>query len=104
MECMEGGELFDRIVEKKQFTEVDAAKAVNQMLLAVNYLHSNGCTHRDIKLENFLYTRVDSDHLKLIDFGFAKFCDPTMTMHNGCGTLSYIAPEVIKGRYTYKAD
>eukprot|EP00971_Amphidinium_carterae_P123908 2454122-Amphidinium_carterae.1 len=39
MECMEGGELYDRIRTKKRFSEKEAQNAVWQMLLAVNYLH-----------------------------------------------------------------
>eukprot|EP00971_Amphidinium_carterae_P140239 2778494-Amphidinium_carterae.2 len=60
MECMEGKELFDRVVEQQRFSEADAVEAVNQMLLSINYLHVNGCIHRDIKLENFLYTKIGS--------------------------------------------
>jgi serine/threonine protein kinase len=104
MECMEGGELFDRITAKKKFQENDAAEAVFQMLLALNYIHSHGIVHRDIKLENFLYDFKDSDHLKLIDFGFSKVWDPNVKMRVSCGTLSYVAPEVLKQSYTSKCD
>lgn len=72
MECMEGGELFDRVTNAKRFTEPQAADATRQMLLALNYLHSRGMVHRDVKLENFLYDDQDGDHLKMIDFGFSK--------------------------------
>jgi Ca2+-binding EF-hand superfamily protein len=101
---MEGGELFDRITAKKKFLENDAAEAVFQMLLALNYIHSHGIVHRDIKLENFLYDYKDSDHLKLIDFGFSKVWDPNVKMRVSCGTLSYVAPEVLKQSYTSKCD
>jgi len=104
MECMEGKELFDRVTERKRFSEYDAAETVRQMLLAINYLHANGIVHRDLKLENFLYTKLGSDHLKLIDFGFAKVWDPSVKMNVGCGTLAYCAPEVLKRSYTNKAD
>ncbi|CAE8674166.1 unnamed protein product, partial [Polarella glacialis] len=42
MECMEGGEVFDRVSELKRFSELDAADTVRQMLLALNYIHSHG--------------------------------------------------------------
>merc|ERR1719265_765128 len=104
MECMEGGELFDRVTELKQFSERDAADAVWQMLLAVNYLHSHGIVHRDLKLENFLYDQKTSHHLKLIDFGFSKVWEPNVKMHVSCGTLSYVAPEVLEKSYTAQCD
>ncbi|CAJ1429471.1 unnamed protein product [Effrenium voratum] len=44
MECMEGGELFDRVTQLKRFTERDAVDAVEQMLLALNYIHSHGAS------------------------------------------------------------
>lgn len=104
MECMEGGELFDRVMMRKRFTERDAAEAVWQMLLSINYLHSHDIVHRDLKLENFLYETESSDHLKLIDFGFSKVWDPNVKMAVCCGTLSYVAPEVLNKSYTSQCD
>lgn len=104
MECMEGGELFDRVTELKRFTERDAADAMWQMLLAINYIHTHGIAHRDLKLENFLYDVKGSNHLKLIDFGFSKMWDPNIKMHVSCGTLSYVAPEVLEKNYTNQCD
>mmetsp|Transcript_35365 Transcript_35365/g.75384 ORF Transcript_35365/g.75384 Transcript_35365/m.75384 type:complete len:556 (+) Transcript_35365:125-1792(+) len=104
MECCEGGELFERITEVKRFSEKDAADAVWQMLLAVNYIHSHGIVHRDLKLENFLYDSKGGSHLKLIDFGFSKMWDPNIKMHVSCGTLAYVAPEVLQKSYTSQCD
>uniref|UniRef100_A0A7S4RVJ5 Calmodulin n=1 Tax=Alexandrium monilatum TaxID=311494 RepID=A0A7S4RVJ5_9DINO len=105
MECMEGGELFDRISEKKRFSEEDASHALWQMLLALNYIHSHGIVHRDIKLENFLYDALGSRTLKLIDFGFSKMVDdPAEKMSTGLGTIAYVAPEVLKHSYTSQCD
>ncbi|CAE7170981.1 CPK22, partial [Symbiodinium pilosum] len=104
MECMEGGELFDRVREKKVYSEKDACKTAWMMLLAVNYLHSVGIVHRDLKLENFLYEKKDGDFLKLIDFGFSKVWAKNTKMELSCGTLSYAAPEVLAKSYTSQCD
>lgn len=104
MECLEGGELFHRVTERRKFSEKDAAEAAFQMLLAVNYIHTHGIVHRDIKLENFLYEKKDNNHLKLIDFGFSKIWDPNTKMALSCGTLAYVAPEVLEKSYTSKCD
>jgi len=104
MECLEGGELFDRVTARKRYSEQDAAEATRQMLLALNYLYSHGIVHRDLKLENFLYDFKNGDHLKLIDFGFSKVWDPNIKMHVSCGTLSYVAPEVLDKSYTKQCD
>ena len=47
---VQGGELFDRIVEKGSYTEKDASELIKQILLAVDYLHSQGIVHRDLKV------------------------------------------------------
>mmetsp|Transcript_123114 Transcript_123114/g.213576 ORF Transcript_123114/g.213576 Transcript_123114/m.213576 type:complete len:521 (+) Transcript_123114:1-1563(+) len=104
MECMSGGELFDRVLARKKYSEKDAAIAAYQMLLAIQYLHHKKVVHRDIKLENFLYESKESDHLKLIDFGFSKIWDPDTRMKMSCGTLAYVAPEVLSKSYDSQCD
>jgi calcium-dependent protein kinase len=104
MECMVGGELFDRVVADKFFLESQAANVTEQMLLAVHYLHCHGIVHRDLKLENFIYEEKGGDLLKLIDFGFSKFRERGAKMKTGCGTLSYVAPEVLSDSYTSQCD
>lgn len=104
MECMSGGDLFARVREQKCFTEPDASQATRQMLLAINYLHRLGTVHRDVKLENWLYEAKGSTHLKLIDFGFSKFFHPLERRHTRCGTLHYIAPEVLIDSHSSQAD
>lgn len=105
MECLEGGELLGRIREMKVFSEVEAAQTGWQMLLAINYLHSHGVIHRDIKCENFIYESKQSTHLKLLDFGFSRFYDKRAAVYEmACGSLNYMAPEVIQETYTDKCD
>uniref|UniRef100_A0A0K0CT77 Protein kinase domain-containing protein n=1 Tax=Angiostrongylus cantonensis TaxID=6313 RepID=A0A0K0CT77_ANGCA len=82
MELVGGGELFDRIVDKKWEG-------------MVSYLHQHHITHRDIKPENILcMTKDDYTIVKLADFGLAKGGD-TSTMKTFCGTPAYMAPEMI---------
>jgi calcium-dependent protein kinase len=105
MELMEGGELFDRIIEKGHFTEEEAARLFQQMLSAINYLHKHKIAHRDLKPENFLFASDSfNSPLKLIDFGFAKNLRTERFMTTKAGTAYYISPEVLTGIYTEKCD
>ena len=60
------------------------------------YLHELGILHRDIKPENILLTD-DSDipNIKLADFGLSKLACPNDMQNLACGTLGYVAPEVL---------
>jgi len=96
MECMEGGELFNRIQERKSFTEKEAAEIVKDICLALKFLHDINIAHRDLKPENLLYTRKDNSAiLKLTDFGFAKETVFKDTLQTPCYTPYYVAPEVL---------
>lgn len=104
MERLTGGELLHRLRQRQRFSEQDAANAVWQMLVVVNYLHSHGVVHRDLKLENFLFESEDSEHLKLIDFGTSRLRHREARMSELVGTLAYTAPEVLAGNYTSRCD
>jgi hypothetical protein len=58
-----GGELFDRLDEQPDYhyTEAECARLVKQMLAAVSYCHSRGIIHRDLKLENYLFSSTSTD-------------------------------------------
>lgn len=94
MEILTGGELFERIVGKPRFSEADAAKLIRPLLESVAYLHDLGIVHRDLKPENILCGENLED-LKIADFGLSKMILPKETMDTACGTLSYVAPEVL---------
>lgn len=74
MELLQGGELFNQIIQKDQFSEHEAREAVKVIIDAISYCHSYGIIHRDIKPENLLL--ADKDHsilsLKVADFGLAR--------------------------------
>jgi calcium-dependent protein kinase len=78
---------------------------VNKMLGAVNYLHTMDVCHRDLKLENFIFTeKGPAGEIKMIDFGFSKHYLHKEHMHEVVGTSYYIAPEVLGRDYTQKSD
>jgi calcium-dependent protein kinase len=68
-ELCKGGELFDEIVTKVQFSEKEAATIIQQILQAVAYCHNLGIVHRDLKPENVLIDKELNNSLKVIDFG-----------------------------------
>mmetsp|Transcript_47585 Transcript_47585/g.85970 ORF Transcript_47585/g.85970 Transcript_47585/m.85970 type:complete len:597 (+) Transcript_47585:103-1893(+) len=106
-ECLEGGDVHDRWVEEgrgKPFSEPDAAQALWQMLLVVNYLHEQKIAHRDLKLNNFLYDRPGSNTLKAIDFGVARKIEEGSKFDTWVGTLGYAAPEVLRRSYGMHCD
>ncbi|KAA3673765.1 serine/threonine-protein kinase Chk2 [Paragonimus westermani] len=96
LELVEGGELFDRIVNLGQLPECDAKFLFLQMAIAVE--------PENILLEN-------SEHrclIKVTDFGLSKFVDGNTMLRTFCGTPTYLAPEILKtagsGTYTSAID
>jgi len=105
MELCEGGELFDAICEGN-FNEESAADIIRQITVALQYLHKNGVVHRDLKPENLLYATKKKKQIKLMDFGLAKTLDSQdEALETRCGTLHYVAPEVLeKKKYNKNCD
>jgi len=84
-----GGDLFDRLHEQPgmHYREAQSACLIKQMLSAVRYLHSKGIVHRDLKLENFLFTSKAADsELKMIDFGLSKHFISGQSLHDMVGS------------------
>ncbi|KAF4757042.1 hypothetical protein FOZ63_010306, partial [Perkinsus olseni] len=105
MELCTGRELYDRLAMRKRFSERDASEVVRQMVLAVNYCHNQNICHRDLKLENFVYADMsEKSRLKLIDFGLSKIFSRGVPMTAITGTVYYVAPEVMTGKYDYSCD
>jgi calcium-dependent protein kinase len=104
-ELCKGHELFDRIIEDGSISENQAALYTWQMLSAINHCHQRGIVHRDIKPENLLFDSKDeSSRLKVIDFGISKKVEHGETLSSFSGTIFYVAPEVIQGKYDAKCD
>ena len=127
-ELCTGGELLAR-AQKTQLKEKEIARIFNQIMSAVAYCHGIGIVHRDLKLENILFSTEDPNSpIKIIDFGFSvllgknndkekekdnkdKESDGSdlkkfgyKRLKSKVGTLYYISPEIIKGNYDEKCD
>jgi len=95
-----GGELFDLIQKAKRFTEDDARYFFQQLICGVEYLHDEGITHRDIKLENTLLGGPRPlTLLKICDFGYSKSAEVERSKcKSTVGTPAYLAPEMLDQR------
>lgn len=116
-ELCEGGELFDKIVERASrskkagepscFSEEEAARVLHEILTAVKYMHQHGVVHRDLKPENILFTsKEEGSPIKIIDFGLARQFNKSqdVSMRTVVGTPYYIAPEVLRKDYDESCD
>lgn len=105
MDLCQGGELFDRIVAKGHYSEKDAAALCRSIVSVVAHCHSMGVIHRDLKPENFLMaTTVTDSEIKATDFGLSVFFKPSEHFQDIVGSAYYVAPEVLKRKYTKECD
>jgi len=91
LEVAAGGELFDFISMTGPFSEKVARYFFHQFIDAMEYLHDNGISHRDLKTENILLDK--KFNLKVADFGYASKQGINQT---AVGTEDYMAPEVLQ--------
>ncbi|XP_029384607.1 ribosomal protein S6 kinase alpha-3 isoform X2 [Echeneis naucrates] len=104
LDFLRGGDLFTRLSKEVMFTEEDVKFYLAELALALDHLHGLGIIYRDLKPENIL---LDEDgHIKLTDFGLSKeSIDHENKAYSFCGTVEYMAPEVVNRRgHTHSAD
>ncbi|KAJ8256697.1 hypothetical protein COCON_G00188490 [Conger conger] len=101
-----GGNLLNRVYERRHLEEHEVQKYIRQLSMAVEHLHRAGVVHRDLKIENLLLD--ENDNIKLIDFGLSNcagllgYTDPFSTQ---CGSPAYAAPELLnRQNYGPKVD
>ena len=111
MELMQGGELFDWIAGRETLTEEDARAVFRQIVAGVAHLHSIGIAHRDLKPQNLMYVAPseeagDGATIKIMDYDLAKVnYSPEWEGSTPCGTVHYMAPEVVRrDKYSLAVD
>ena len=95
MEFIQGGELFFHLHREIRFDDEKTRFYIAELILVLNFLHTNKVIYRDIKPENIL---LDLEgHIKLTDFGLSRLCSGNNEkVYTICGTPYYIAPEIIE--------
>eukprot|EP01083_Nonionella_stella_P040509 109928_1 len=94
-----GGDLYEYMKQNARhgLSEDDSRRVIYNVFCALKYLHSVGIVHRDLKPENLLLVRRNEPtNIVITDFGLSKFAAPHEAMKAACGTLSYVAPEVLR--------
>lgn len=95
-EYINGGELFDYIIENRKLSESESRRFFQQMISGVEYCHKKKVVHRDLKPENLL---LDSHlNIKIADFGLSNIIQDGVFLKTSCGSPNYAAPEVISGK------
>ncbi|XP_041051529.1 ribosomal protein S6 kinase alpha-6 isoform X2 [Carcharodon carcharias] len=104
LDFLRGGDVFTRLSKEVMFTEEDVKFYLAELALALDHLHSLGIVYRDLKPENILLD--EGGHIKLTDFGLSKeSVDQEKKAYSFCGTVEYMAPEVVNRRgHTQSAD
>uniref|UniRef100_A0A452SE02 Myosin light chain kinase 2, skeletal/cardiac muscle n=1 Tax=Ursus americanus TaxID=9643 RepID=A0A452SE02_URSAM len=96
MEYIEGGELFERIVDEDyQLTEVDTMVFVRQICDGILFMHKMRVLHLDLKPENILCVNTTGHMVKIIDFGLARRYNPNEKLKVNFGTPEFLSPEVV---------
>jgi NIMA (never in mitosis gene a)-related kinase len=109
MEYAAGGDLYNRIIERRSkrlpFRKYKIKEWFSGVLLAMDFLHKNKIYHRDMKTANVLIVAEgDQEVLKICDFGLSKQNEETSKAANTkVGTRQYMSPEVLRGQ-EYKKD
>ena len=101
LEYVDGGELFDYLVNNGRMEPPKALYYFKQIIYGLSYAHAFSVIHRDLKPENILIASLDPPHIKIADWGMAAFAPPEHCLETSCGSPHYASPEIVRGeRYS----
>ncbi|CAD8166493.1 unnamed protein product [Paramecium octaurelia] len=97
MHHCKGGTLYDYLIENDlNLPELVTKEIMRKLLEGLHHLHKLGIMHRDLKLDNIMLLRKnDPNSISIMDFGYSTFFDDERLLNQRCGTLGYIAPEIL---------
>ncbi|KAK3147699.1 hypothetical protein QOZ80_3BG0285710 [Eleusine coracana subsp. coracana] len=106
LEYCRGGDLHAYLQRRRRVPEAVAKHFIRQLASGLQMLRENNVVHRDLKPQNILLVENNENSLlKIADFGFAKFLQPSTLAETLCGSPLYMAPEVMQAqKYDAKAD
>lgn len=96
LEYVEGGELFDFLINNGKLNERDAVKYFRMIISGVSYCHKFNICHRDLKPENILLDK--NGKIKIADFGMAALETQQKLLETSCGSPHYASPEIVAGK------
>ena len=97
LEYVEGGELFDFLVNRGRLHTIEALAYFKQIVYGLNYAHTFSIIHRDLKPENILIHTLNPPLIKIADWGMAAFAPPELQLETSCGSPHYASPEIVNG-------
>ncbi|KAA1472090.1 Pkinase-domain-containing protein [Dentipellis sp. KUC8613] len=97
LEYVEGGELFDFLVNRGKLPPLEALAYFKQIIYGLSYAHAFSIIHRDLKPENILIHSLNPPLIKIADWGMAAFAPPSLQLETSCGSPHYASPEIVNG-------
>eukprot|EP00826_Nyctotherus_ovalis_P020518 TRINITY_DN16458_c0_g1_i2.p3 TRINITY_DN16458_c0_g1~~TRINITY_DN16458_c0_g1_i2.p3 ORF type:complete len:177 (+),score=60.40 TRINITY_DN16458_c0_g1_i2:1999-2529(+) len=100
LEYLGGGNLYSYAKEHNfEVPELLSKQLIKSVAEVLNYLHTYGIIHRDIKPDNVVLTSsAEASEAKIVDFGLARILEPNEMAAEPVGTLCYAAPEILAGK------
>lgn len=94
MDICTGGQLLFHILQQRRLPENLAKFYLSEILLGFKYLHERDIVFRDLKPENIM---IDMEgHIRIVDFGLAKFLGEDELSYSVCGSPEYLSPEMLR--------
>ncbi|AYV86759.1 MAG: hypothetical protein Sylvanvirus8_15 [Sylvanvirus sp.] len=98
MEYLMGGELYYYIVAEGGLSIPKSLSLLKQLVTALIYCHSVFIAHRDLKLENIMFSDTRYETVKLVDFGHSTQLNTQASLaHTSCGSPHYASPQIVRG-------